>query len=244
MCAICARQRLVVPERLVVSVSESTPTKTESRHSVAPPIQPDQEWANAWTHGLSAALWVGLAVWLVQQAAHLSTGLGIACGAYTATVIGTFVFSTLSHVFLKQPKLDYFRAWDQAMIYLMIIGTYTPITYQYAPDGYRTILLIAMWVPAIWGWYNKAIRQYRIHSISTVTYLLLGWLPAVPLYGQVPLELGLAMLGGGVVYSVGVIFLINDRKVRYFHTVWHLMVLAASLTHLWGISEYVVAIPV
>lgn len=205
----------------------------------SPPIQPEQEWANALTHGIAAAVWTGLAIWLVFEAASIDTGLAIACATYGASVIGTFVCSTLSHIFLQRPLLDHLRAWDQAMIYLMIIGTYTPITYQYAAPGQRGILLALMWTAAIAGFVNKAIRRHRIHSISTWSYLALGWLPAIPLIGRVPMGLAIAIFAGGVIYSVGVIFLINDRKFPYLHAVWHLFVISASIVHLVGIAWYV-----
>lgn len=209
----------------------------------SPPIQPDQEWANAWTHGIAAVIWLGLTVWLVTRASHVSMGLAIACAAYGATCVGTFTCSTLSHTFLERPRLDRYRAWDQAMIYLMIIGTYTPITYQMALPQYRLYLLAAMWGFALWGFANKAILNHRIHSISTVTYLMLGWLPAIPLYGRISIPLFLYVLAGGVIYSVGVLFLINDRRVKYFHAVWHLFVLTASIVHFIGIAKYVVIVP-
>ena len=205
----------------------------------SPPIQPDQEWANALTHGIAAVVWFGLAIWMVMHAASIESGLAIACAAYSVGVIGTFVCSTLSHTFLKRPWLDHFRAWDQAMIYLMIIGTYTPITYCYANPKYRAIYLTLMWVAAIAGFINKAIRKHRIHSISTWSYLTLGWLPAIPVIGNVPWGLAGAMLVGGVTYSLGVVFLINDRKFRYMHAVWHILVMMASVIHLVGIAVYV-----
>lgn len=204
----------------------------------SPPIQPEQEWANALTHGIAATVWVGLSIWMVMRAASIDIGLAVACAAYGASVIGTFVCSTLSHTFLKRPWLDHFRAWDQAMIYLMIIGTYTPITYMYANPNYRAIYLTLMWVAALAGFVNKAILKHRIHSISTWSYLALGWLPAIPVIGNVPWGLAWAMFAGGVTYSLGVVFLVNDRKYRYMHAVWHLMVMAASIIHLIGIVWY------
>lgn len=206
----------------------------------SPPIQPEQEWANALTHGVATVTWIGLSVWMVLRAAEVSTALAIACAAYGASVVGTFLCSTLSHTFLQRPLLDRLRAWDQAMIYLMIIGTYTPITWQFADPRYRLILLAAMWALAFWGFANKAILNHRIHSISTVTYLLLGWLPAIPLYGRVSMPLFLYVLAGGVIYSLGVLFLINDQRVKYFHAAWHLMVITASIVHLTGIVRYVI----
>ncbi|EMI46284.1 PAQR family membrane homeostasis protein TrhA [Rhodopirellula sp. SWK7] len=208
-----------------------------------PPIQPDQEWANALTHGIASVTWIALSVWMVMQASEISTAMMIACAAYGASVIGTFACSTLSHTFLERPLLDRFRAWDQAMIYLMIAGTYTPIMCRYAEPAYRDVLLLLMWGYAFWGFAKKAIFSHRIHSISTLSYLLLGWLPAIPLYGRIPMSLFLYVLAGGVAYSIGVLFLKNDHRVKYFHAVWHIVVISASILHFAGIMRYVIHVP-
>ncbi|MCM2370105.1 PAQR family membrane homeostasis protein TrhA [Aporhodopirellula aestuarii] len=209
----------------------------------SPPIQPEQEWANAWTHGIAAAAWIGLSAWMVIRASETNLALAIACAAYGASVVGTFTCSTLSHTFLERPLLDRFRAWDQAMIYLMIVGTYTPIMVRYAVTEYRDFLLVLMWGYAFWGFAKKAFLSHRIHSISTVSYLMLGWLPAIPLYGRIPMNLFLYVLAGGVTYSLGVLFLINDRRVKYMHAVWHLFVISASIFHFVGVVRYVIDAP-
>ncbi len=94
------------------------------------PVQPDQEWANALTHGIGALGSVVLGVYLVMAALPKEPGLATACVAYSASVFGTFFFSTMSHVVRRQPLLNTMRSYDQAMIYMMISGTYTPIIFQ------------------------------------------------------------------------------------------------------------------
>lgn len=205
-----------------------------------PPIKTDQEWANALTHGAAAMLWVIGGGMLIASAAKSDPGLMLACAAYVASVVGTFLCSTLSHVFLKQPWLDRFRSWDQAMIYLMIVGTYTPITYAFAPPALRDGLLAAMWLAAGLGFASKVFRRHRINQISAMSYLMLGWLPAMPLIGNVPQSLAVAMLAGGIIYSLGVAVLMNDHRVRYSHALWHVLVFTASVTHGLGIAWYVV----
>ena len=126
------------------------------------------------------------------------------------------------------------------MIYTMITGTYTPIAFQYATDGARIPLLLAIWIAAIAGFLTKVAMQHRVNSISTVSYLLLGWLPAIPLAGHVPSALVWSMAIGGVLYSIGVVFLMNDGKFRYAHAVWHLFVMSAAVCHYLGILWYVI----
>ena len=226
-----------------MSVAESDETQVEPTHDDlygGAPIKVGQEWANALTHGIGAALSVVGGIYLFKTAVSIESGLAIACVAYMLSVFGTFLFSTLSHLIHRQPALNTLRAWDQAMIYTMISGTYTPIAYVFAPESVRGPLLIAIWVAAIAGFAAKVAVRHRINSIGTWSYILLGWLPAIPLVGNVPSPLAWSMTVGGIVYSAGVLFLINDSKVRYFHAVWHLFVMFAAACHFGGIFYYVV----
>ena len=220
--------------------SVDTPLSLDPPLTINAPVQPDQEWANALTHGIAALATLLMGLWLAESVVIDRVGLLIACVAYVLSVFGTFVFSTLSHLFHQRACLNTLRAYDQAMIYLMIAGTYTPIIYLYASEPVRAPLLWAIWVAASAGFIKKVAIRYRINSIGTYTYLLLGWLPALPLASHVPSELGRWMIAGGVLYSVGIIFLFNDRRKRYFHAVWHLFVILASACHFYAVWRYVV----
>ena len=204
------------------------------------PIKADQEWANALTHGIAAAISLIGGFYLVATAAGVHAGLAVACAVYMLSVFGTFVFSTLSHLILRQPALNMLRAWDQAMIYAMISGTYTPIAFVFAPESVRVPLLLAIWVAAIVGLVGKIGFRHRVNAVATWSYVLLGWLPAVPLVSHVPRPLAWAMLIGGVIYSLGILCLVSDHKARYLHAVWHLLVMSAATCHFCGILLYVV----
>ena len=204
------------------------------------PWQADQEWANAWTHGLAAVATVIAGVWMIVKASSFGVGLTTGCVVYLLTVLGTFVFSTMSHVVPPSPRLNRLRAWDQAMIYLMIAGTYTPIIVRFAPSFMEIWLLSAMWSAAALGFVSKVALAHRINSIGTASYVLLGWLPAIPLSPHVPEVVVHGMLGGGVVYSVGVIMLMNDQRIKYLHAGWHLMVMSAAGIHYWMILQHVI----
>lgn len=204
------------------------------------PVRLDEEWANALTHGAAAVVALALGYWLVSDAWTQSIGLAAACATYILSVSATFFCSMLSHLILRQPLLNTLRSWDQAMIYSMIAGTYTPAVYRFAPDSVRDPLLIAIWIAAFTGMAGKLLLKRRVNNVTTVGYLLLGWLPAIPLYGHIPSGLGWGILAGGVLYSLGVVVLINDHKVKYMHVVWHLFVITAALCHFFVIQWYVV----
>jgi len=206
----------------------------------APPWQDGQEWANALTHAVAAAGTLVAGYFLILAAAPRGNGLVIACLVYAASVLGTFFFSTLSHFVRRQPMLNTMRAWDQGMIYAMISGTYTPIVYRYASETVQLPLLTVIWMVAAAGFLGKVAVFHRINSSGFISYLLLGWLPSIPLARHVPSELAWAMLAGGIVYSIGVIFLINDGRLKYLHAGWHISVMMAAAVHYLGILYFVV----
>ena len=199
-----------------------------------PPLQLDQEWANALTHGLGAFMTIFAGCYLVLLSGVQTTGMMIACLVYITATLGTYLFSTLSHVVRRQPLLNTMRAWDQAMIYAMIAGTYTPLTVKFTDEPTRTLLLTLMWAGAGAGIISKVMLRHRVNATGTISYLLLGYLPAMVLASQVPSEIAGWMLAGGIVYTIGVVLLMNDAKMRYLHAGWHLMVILASAFHFYG----------
>ncbi|MEL6106543.1 MAG: hemolysin III family protein [Planctomycetota bacterium] len=217
-----------------------------STHSLAPgrvsiDARPEGEWANALTHGIAAAATFALGAWMISVAMPVGLGIAVACLVYTLSVAATFTASTMSHVLKRQPMLDRARAWDQAMIYAMISGTYTPVIYRFAPDSFRMPLLTLLWLVTFAGIFAKLMMHHRINNVATITYLLLGWVPAIPMFSHVPLGLGIGMALGGVVYSLAVIALVNDHRARYVHALWHVLVMAAAYLHFATIWQFVLA---
>lgn len=207
-----------------------------------------EEPINAVTHGLGLLLSVGGAGWLCTAAAESGNLTRIAsCSVYAASLIAVYLFSTLSHSFETRPlPRRVFRALDQAFIYFLIVGTYTPIALEYLHGGLNTTLLSAMWVVALLGFLTKTVWRHRIDSISTASYLVLGWLPVLSVptaWLNMPMPAIWLFVAGGLCYTIGVAFLLYDTRVRHFHAVWHLLVMAGSAFHFVAISRYV-AMPI
>jgi hemolysin III len=202
-----------------------------------------EEWANTLTHGLGTILSVVAAAYLVGRLEPLGNrALDLGCGVYAATLVAVYACSTLSHYFRRPSLKRAFRILDQAFIYLLIVGTYTPVAVMYLHGGGLSVLLAVMWCVAIAGFLSKTLLRHRIDSISTVAYVVLGWMPVLAArwaWELVPRGPLFLFFVGGLCYTLGVVFLLFDTRVRYFHAVWHLMVIAGSAVHFWAVVRCV-----
>lgn len=203
-----------------------------------------EEPINALTHGLGLLLSLGGAWWLCDAAARSGDLVRMTtCGIYAASLVAVYLFSTLSHMFDSPRPRHVLRVLDQAFIYFLIVGTYTPVAVEYLHGGLNPTLLVAMWAIAVAGFLSKTVGRYRIESISTASYLLLGWLPVLSVpaaWLRLPSPAIWLFVAGGLCYTVGVAFLLYDKRVRYFHALWHLLVMAGSTFHFAAILHYVV----
>jgi hemolysin III len=204
----------------------------------------DEEKMNAATHGLGLGLATAGAIALIYVAVRHGDACQIAgCVAYSLTLVAAYAASTLSHVFRRPALRHAFRIADQAVIFLFIAGSYTPIAMSYLRGGPWWFLTGAVWGIALLGFLQKAVFAHRvtIGAVSVVLYVLLGWLPVLaarPLIAAAPRPLLIWILAGGLCYTAGILFFHYDHRVRYFHAAWHLMVIAGTACQYVGILMY------
>ncbi len=198
-------------------------------------LSPQDEIANTLTHGLGTVLSLlsVAAFWRLTSKHEL--GLAICCQLFTAAMVVVYTFSTLSHAVHQPQWRNRLRAWDQGTIYLLICGTYSPFIWCGSPDGWRGGLLASVWAAGIAGFCSKVLGSHRINAVSTVSYVVLGWLPALPLIAKTPTICLLWMLLGGVSYTTGILLLIRSARVRFAHAGWHMMVMLGSACHCYAV---------
>ncbi len=209
-----------------------------------PPDQtPGEELANTISHAVAAAASVAGGGWLIAAAVRtgeLLTTMG--CAVYAASLTTVFTASAMSH-WARAPRLrGFFRALDQASIYLLIAGSATPFLIRFLlPSGWDWML------PVLWSlallWACDKLRGHRVNSTSVVSYLSLAWLPMVaarPILNAMPAGCTALVFAMGACYMSGIPFLVCDDRRRYFHAVWHLLVVAASACSYAAIAIYVV----
>lgn len=209
-----------------------------------PPFQTQQEErVNAMTHGVAAVASVLGSIWLVIDAVRGgSLMLAAGCAAYCASLTAVFTMSALSHLPCPPRLRQMFRTLDQAAIYLLIAGSCTPYFMRFlSPNGWGWMLPV-VWGAAILGAWSK-VRGVGVNSVSMWLYVPLGWFPALamkPFFDYMPLPCFSLVIATGALYMAGVGFLICDERYRYFHAVWHVCVMAASLCTFLGVALYIV----
>ncbi|MEJ2471116.1 MAG: hemolysin III family protein [Desulfuromonadales bacterium] len=205
----------------------------------------EEELANRLTHCLAAFIsLLGLVV-LIVVASKTGDPFRIVSAAIFCSCLSIFyVISTLYHS-IRNPKTRYvFRILDHAGIYLVIAGTYTPITLVSLRQSSGWILFGVVWGLAIAGAIFKSFMTHRLAFLAPVFYIALGWLIVVDLEGVltlVPLHGVYWLLAGGVFYTVGVLFYAIDR-IPYNHAIWHVFVMAGSVCHYLAIFWYVIPV--
>ncbi|HUY36917.1 MAG TPA: hemolysin III family protein [Pirellulales bacterium] len=207
----------------------------------------DEETVNSITHGIGLVLSLAGAAWLMTTVIRHGDGLQWAgCGIYAASLVAVYAASTLSHVVRRPRPRRFFRIVDQAFIFLLIAGTYTGLAFTYLRASPWWILTSLIWFIAWSGFVSKLVFAHKIESVSTWLHVLLGWLPIsciIPITRIMPAPALWWVLAGGVCYTAGTIFLSRDRRVPYFHAVWHLWVIAGSACHYWAILMWCTVAP-
>ncbi len=199
------------------------------------------ERINAFIHGVGFVLSIPATFLLAYLAiASQRESMLVACIVYGMSLAAMYLFSTLSHAVKHPGRRHRMRAWDQGVIYLLIAGTFTPFIWSNMTGWQCIALLLLVWIAAGAGFYSKVLAKHRVDNMTSLTYILLGWVPALVLFGSTTRLCFAIMLLGGLLYTLGVLFLQNDHRAWYYHPLWHVMVLLASASHYAGIAMFAV----
>ena len=195
------------------------------------------------THGIGVVLAVaGLMVLVVLAARRGDAWRIVSFSVYGGSLTLLYLASTLYHSFQDERLKRFFRHFDHLSIFLLIAGTYTPVTLISLRGVWGWTLFALIWVFAAAGIVYELLFLGRSKWISVTIYLAMGWLAVVavkPMLTMVPRGLFWWLLAGGLCYTAGVLFYVR-KEMRYHHVLWHLFVLFGSACHFLGFSFYLV----
>jgi len=198
---------------------------------------------NSISHLIGAVLALAGAVVLVVVASRGGdTRRIVSFSIYGATLFLLYLISTLYHGLPTGRAKHVFRVLDHQAIYLLIAGSYTPFTLVTLDGIVGWWLFGAIWGMAALGLVLDALPRRGARVVPLIIYFVMGWLIVLainPLLAALPRAGFIWLLAGGLLYTSGIVFYALDRRYPWMHGVWHLFVLAGSISHYVAILVYV-----
>lgn len=190
---------------------------------------------NSITHLVGVALsLIGASVLITLAGVTHDPWKIVSCSVYGALMVALFFFSTMYHS-LQGPAKGFFQRMDYMAIYLMIAGTYTPFTLVNLRLMNGWWMFGIIWGLALIGILFEAFKKTETKRYyELVVYVLMGWL-ILFFIQETWRALSAAALFwlvlGGVLYTLGVLFFVNDHRWKHAHGIWHLFVLCGCACH-------------
>lgn len=197
---------------------------------------------NGITHLLGAvAALAGLVVLVVLASQQGDIWKIVSFSIYGTTLFILYTFSTLYHSLQGRAK-QFFKKLDHIAIYLLIAGTYTPFALVTLRGDLGWTLFGIIWGLAIIGSILDTLPSKGRRILPVIIYIVMGWMAVIALDPLIEnlTPFGMAWLvAGGLFYTVGIVFYALDKKIKHAHGIWHLFVLAGSVSHYLAILFYV-----
>lgn len=194
----------------------------------------NEEYANAVTHGLGILFCLITTPILIANAMEYGTSRTVwAVSIFGFGMLTVYLSSTLYHASQNAKTKRVLQIWDHVSIFFLIAGSYTPIVQKYIDPTTGFYFLAAMWSVVFIGSIFKIFFTGKFKVLSLVLYLAMGWMALFiikPLYNNIPNEVAIWLLIGGLSYTVGTVFY-SWNNLKYAHAIWHLFVLGGTVTH-------------
>jgi hemolysin III len=204
--------------------------------SAPAPTRPSgEEIASSISHGVGfVAALIGTPILLVAAFEHRKLGFFVGTIVFAFAMLSLYLGSTLYHAWPQTRTKAVLRVFDHCAIFLLIAATYTPFGLGPLTGPIGSAMLGVVWALALLGILLKTtLGPLRASKLAMTLYLGMGWfviLSIRPVILALPLSATLLLFAGGIAYTSGVLFFVNER-LRYSHFVWHLFVLVGSTCH-------------
>lgn len=206
-----------------------------------------EELANAISHFSGALLALaGLVLMVYYSSVRGNSWHVVSTSIFGASMVVLYLSSSLTHILPMGRAKDFFFNFDRIAIYFLIAGTYTPIALVTLSGTLGWVIFGLEWGLALTGTFMILLRpgEYNrgVNTFYVISYAVMGWLiliAIVPVIERLPTMGWIWVLTGGICYSVGIVFY---KMVRfpYHHLVWHLLVIAGSLSHFFAVFFHII----
>ncbi|MGV9010674.1 PAQR family membrane homeostasis protein TrhA [Brevundimonas sp.] len=202
--------------------------------------------ADLWVHIVGLVLaGIGGIVLAVLAAVYSGIGATVATAIYALCLIAMLSISTVYNQIRPCAARPILRRLDEAAIFLMIAGSYTPFTTQRFEGAWSIGFSILVWAIALGGVFAKLALPRLSDAIWSGVYVGFGWVAVLALKPMMdtvhPIALGL-LVAGGLIYTAGV-FVFISPKVKFRRAIWHGFVVTGAMTHWAAVLVGVVLAP-
>jgi len=181
-------------------------------------------------HVLGVLFAIVASLWLLANVGGIDVTISVSvyCAGLLAMTGFSAAYNMTPH---HRPAKQVLRRLDHAAIFIMIAATYTPLAVNRLgyPDG--DLVLVAVWLTALFGVTMKLLVPDRFERLAIVFYLAMGWMVVVvlkPLAASMTAVDFWLLIAGGLVYSAGVVFYVAER-IPFHKAIWHGFVLTAAV---------------
>ena len=201
-----------------------------------------EELVSSISHGIGALL--GIAALVLSVVFSKNPITIVSSAIYGITLIILYLISCLYHSFSPRIKAKkVFRVLDHDSIYLLIFGTYMPYLLVSIGGSKGWTLWGILLGLSILGIVFNSINLEKFKNVSLISYILMGWIIIFSfndVYDSIGFYGTLYLILGGVFYTIGALFYRLGKKIKYMHSIFHLLVLAGSIFHFFSIFLYVI----
>jgi hemolysin III len=206
-----------------------------------------EELANAISHLAGTLFGIVALVLMVVYSARVGTAWHVVSTAvFGATLVLLYLSSMFTHWLPAGRTKEFFFTMDQIAIFMLIAGTYTPIALITLHGPFGWVIFFIEWGLAAAGIVVKLLKPVKyaagVGLFNIILYVAMGWLvliALVPLIKILPIMGFMWIIIGGLFYSFGIYFY-RIARFRYAHLVWHIMVLAGSISHFIAVYFYII----
>lgn len=203
-----------------------------------------EEILHAISHGVGAFLSIiGFITLMVFSTFNDSAIQFFSLTIYGITLIALYISSTLYHSLSRTKAREVFQRFDHISIYLLIAGTYTPVSLVIIGGSLGWLIFSVVWTMAIIGIIFKSIFGAKYDLVSTILYVIMGWLIIIGFKTFInnlnAAELTLFIIGG-IFYTLGTYFYIKGDNKKWHHGIWHFFVAAGSIGHYFAILLFII----
>ena len=193
-----------------------------------------EEIANFVSHTAGAGLAIlGFIMLIIRASWYNNIPALISYIIFSLGLMVLYTMSSIYHGLKPSTAKNVFEILDHSSIYFLIAASYTPFLVLGLKSNLGITLLVIQWIICIIGITFKAFFTGKFKGISTIVYLIMGWMIVFSwneLIAKIsPISLGF-LITGGLLYSLGTVFYMW-KVCKFNHMIWHIFVILGSIAH-------------